>query len=59
MAGQKTSKKKGPSPKPSLTNRRCVKCDQRILSPEIATVLMIDMAARSRRMAFYHKACRS
>lgn len=58
MAGQKTSKKKGPSPKPGLTNRRCVKCSQRIQSDQIATVLMIDMAARSRRMAFYHRECR-
>jgi hypothetical protein len=59
MAGVKTAKKgKGKQPTASLTNRRCVKCENKIMSNEVATILLIDMAARTRRMAFYHRGCR-
>jgi|LakMenEpi03Aug12_release.lakeMendotaPanAssembly.Ray.scaffolds.fasta_scaffold795026_3 hypothetical protein len=57
MAGVKSAKK-GRQPTPSLTNRRCVKCENRIMSNEIATILLIDMAERTRTMAFYHRGCR-
>lgn len=56
MAGVKTAKKgKGKSPAPSLTERRCVDCGQRIMSNEISPLLVIDMAAKTRRMIFSHK----
>ena len=56
MAGVKTAKKgKGKAPAPSLTQRLCTKCEQRIMSNEIAPLLIIDMEAKTRRMVFSHK----
>lgn len=56
MAGVKTAKKgKGKAPAPSLTERRCSQCSQRIMSNEIAPLLIIDMDQKTRRMVFSHK----
>ncbi len=59
MAGVKTGKKgKAAAHPPTLTDRRCVACDQRIMSNEIAALIVISYAPKRRRMAHYHKACR-
>jgi hypothetical protein len=56
MAGVKTAKKgKGKAPVPSLTERRCTQCSQRIMSNEIAPLLIINMEEKTRRMVFSHK----
>jgi len=56
MAGVKTAKKgKGRVPPPSLTDRRCTECGERIMSNEIAPLLIIDMEAKNRRMVFSHR----
>jgi hypothetical protein len=45
-----------------LTKHRCVACEQRILTTELAPVLLMfpaqGRAGMRKQMAFYHKKCR-
>lgn len=55
MAGQKTSKKAGPGPKPTLTRRICRTCAAQIMSNEIQGVLCIDIGQGRRWFEYQHR----
>ena len=55
MAGKKTSKKTGPRPKLSLTDRVCRGCARRIMSNEIESVLCIDIGVGRRWFEYQHR----
>lgn len=57
----KTAVSKGKQPV-VLTQRSCVKCEARILSNELVTVLTLEPkpagSGMSRRFVYWHKGCR-